>query len=193
MFQMMGVFAEFERATIQERVRAGMARAKAEGVRLGRPKIQEQTEATIRRALKKKNRPGLINRQVSRRRRWHSPTGRRGNVNLQQADVCSSGQSGRDILGATITPRDPLRTSWARLLCNAHAPSTREKPFGPGPRFRERKPLIAHSETLTGVAACSRADDGAVSPARKRRRILSVAVRSKVGPTTPFPPEDHPG
>jgi DNA invertase Pin-like site-specific DNA recombinase len=28
MFQMMGVFAEFERAMIQERVRAGLARAK---------------------------------------------------------------------------------------------------------------------------------------------------------------------
>src|SRR5262249_26853665 len=31
MFQMMGVFAEFERAMIQERVRAGLARAKGEG------------------------------------------------------------------------------------------------------------------------------------------------------------------
>jgi DNA invertase Pin-like site-specific DNA recombinase len=37
MFQMMGVFAEFERAMIQERVRAGLARAKGEGKRLGRP------------------------------------------------------------------------------------------------------------------------------------------------------------
>jgi Resolvase, N terminal domain len=36
MFQMMGVFAEFERAMIQERVRAGLARAKSEGKRLGR-------------------------------------------------------------------------------------------------------------------------------------------------------------
>jgi DNA invertase Pin-like site-specific DNA recombinase len=31
MFQMMGVFAEFERAIIQERVRAGLARTKSEG------------------------------------------------------------------------------------------------------------------------------------------------------------------
>jgi hypothetical protein len=36
MFQMLGVFAEFERAMIQERVRAGLARAR-EGKRLGRP------------------------------------------------------------------------------------------------------------------------------------------------------------
>jgi len=31
MFEMLGVFAEFERAMIQERVKARMARAKAEG------------------------------------------------------------------------------------------------------------------------------------------------------------------
>ena len=37
MFQMMGVFAEFERAMIAERVRAGLARARGEGKRLGRP------------------------------------------------------------------------------------------------------------------------------------------------------------
>jgi DNA invertase Pin-like site-specific DNA recombinase len=37
MFQMMGVFAEFERAMIQERVRAGLARARDEGKTLGRP------------------------------------------------------------------------------------------------------------------------------------------------------------
>jgi DNA invertase Pin-like site-specific DNA recombinase len=35
MFQMMGVFVEFERAMIQERVRAGIARANCEGKRLG--------------------------------------------------------------------------------------------------------------------------------------------------------------
>jgi hypothetical protein len=33
----MGVVAEFERAMIQERVRAGLARARSEGKRLGRP------------------------------------------------------------------------------------------------------------------------------------------------------------
>ena len=37
LFQMMGVFAEFERAMLQERVRAGLKRAKSEGKRLGRP------------------------------------------------------------------------------------------------------------------------------------------------------------
>ena len=41
MFQMMGVFAEFERAIIRERVKAGIARARAEGVKLGRKSIEE--------------------------------------------------------------------------------------------------------------------------------------------------------
>jgi DNA invertase Pin-like site-specific DNA recombinase len=59
MFQVMGVFAEFERAMIQERVRAGLARAKADGKQLGRPKIAERTERAVQAALKKKNRPGL--------------------------------------------------------------------------------------------------------------------------------------
>jgi DNA invertase Pin-like site-specific DNA recombinase len=37
MFQMLGVFGEFERAMIHERVMAGLARARAEGTQLGRP------------------------------------------------------------------------------------------------------------------------------------------------------------
>jgi DNA invertase Pin-like site-specific DNA recombinase len=53
MFQMMGVFAEFERAIIQERVRAGLARVKAEGKTLGRPRIEAGMEAAIRTALLK--------------------------------------------------------------------------------------------------------------------------------------------
>ncbi len=48
MFQMMGVFAEFERAMIQERVKAGLARAKSDGTRLGRPPLsQEQREEVL--------------------------------------------------------------------------------------------------------------------------------------------------
>jgi len=52
MFQMMGVFAEFERAMIQERVRAGLKRAKAEGKALGRPRLDPELEAQIISALK---------------------------------------------------------------------------------------------------------------------------------------------
>lgn len=47
MFQMMGVFAEFERSMISERVKAGLARAKSNGKTLGRPKVAPRIEAQI--------------------------------------------------------------------------------------------------------------------------------------------------
>ncbi len=47
MFQMMGVFAEFERSMISERVKAGLARTKAKGTKLGRPMASAKTEAQI--------------------------------------------------------------------------------------------------------------------------------------------------
>src|SRR5260370_41015709 len=51
MFQMMGVFAEFERAMIQERVNAGLARAKPAGTVLGRPRVAGDVEAVVRASL----------------------------------------------------------------------------------------------------------------------------------------------
>lgn len=52
LFGMMGVFAEFERGMIQERVRSGLARAKKHGTKsgraIGRPTTSPETEASIR-------------------------------------------------------------------------------------------------------------------------------------------------
>ena len=48
MFQMMGVFAEFERSMISERVKSGLARAKSNGKTLGRPKVSAEVEDQIR-------------------------------------------------------------------------------------------------------------------------------------------------
>lgn len=53
MFQMMGVFAEFERAMIVERVKAGLARARSQGKRLGRPSLSADKERVVRRFLTK--------------------------------------------------------------------------------------------------------------------------------------------
>jgi DNA invertase Pin-like site-specific DNA recombinase len=44
---MLGVFAEFERAIIRERVMAGLARAKAQGKPIGRPKVNGQVEKKV--------------------------------------------------------------------------------------------------------------------------------------------------
>ncbi len=51
LFQMLGVFAEFERAMIRERVMAGLARAKAQKIQLGRPRVSPEVEGGIREAL----------------------------------------------------------------------------------------------------------------------------------------------
>ena len=48
---MMGVFAEFERAMIVERVKAGLSRARSQGKRLGRPSLAADKEDAVRRLL----------------------------------------------------------------------------------------------------------------------------------------------
>jgi DNA invertase Pin-like site-specific DNA recombinase len=59
MFGMMGVFAEFERSMIQERVRAGIARAKSQGTRSGKPIGRPRTSATVERQIASSLRQGI--------------------------------------------------------------------------------------------------------------------------------------
>jgi len=48
MFQMVGVFSEFERSMISERVKLGLNRVRSKGIKLGRPtKIDEETKVEI--------------------------------------------------------------------------------------------------------------------------------------------------
>jgi DNA invertase Pin-like site-specific DNA recombinase len=51
LFQMLGVFAEFERAIIANRIIAGQARAKAKGVKFGRPPLPPIHLDKVRRGL----------------------------------------------------------------------------------------------------------------------------------------------
>jgi len=55
LFQMLGVFAEFERPIITERIHAGIARARAKGTKSGKPigraRIDTKTETAIRVSL----------------------------------------------------------------------------------------------------------------------------------------------
>ena len=48
MFQILGVFAEFERGVIRERVNAGLARARANGTKLGRRRVKPSIEQRIK-------------------------------------------------------------------------------------------------------------------------------------------------
>jgi DNA invertase Pin-like site-specific DNA recombinase len=45
--QLLAMIAEFERARLQERIKAGLARAKAQGKRLGRPRIKPAPIALV--------------------------------------------------------------------------------------------------------------------------------------------------
>lgn len=73
MFQLCGAFAEFERGMIQERVKAGLQRAKAQGKTLGRPKVPEKTIAKVKELFERgvsfrkiANEVGLHHKTVSR-------------------------------------------------------------------------------------------------------------------------------
>ena len=73
MFQLCGAFAEFERGMIQERVKAGLQRAKAQGKTLGRPKVPEKTIRKVKELFERgvsfrkiANEVGLHHKTVSR-------------------------------------------------------------------------------------------------------------------------------
>ena len=53
LFQMLSVFAEFEREMIRERVVAGLERTKSKGTRLGRPKLDYSVRRKIEIAMRK--------------------------------------------------------------------------------------------------------------------------------------------
>ena len=52
-FHLTGAFAEVERTMIRPRIKAGLKRAIAQGVKLGRPKIDSATERKVRKQLAK--------------------------------------------------------------------------------------------------------------------------------------------
>ncbi len=74
MFQMLGVFSEFERAMIQERVRAGLERARARGRRLRRPPALSRRQ---QRQLRQDRDAGMSLRVLARKYGTTAPTVRR--------------------------------------------------------------------------------------------------------------------
>ena len=65
MYQMLGVFVEFERAMIRERVMAGLARARKEGTRLGRKRLEDTDPKKTARILAMRARGAGVRRIAS--------------------------------------------------------------------------------------------------------------------------------
>lgn len=72
-FQITAVFAEFERDLIRERVKSGLANARAKGVRLGRPAISGRKAGEIKDLAAQ----GMNKRQIARQLRIDDKTVRK--------------------------------------------------------------------------------------------------------------------
>jgi DNA invertase Pin-like site-specific DNA recombinase len=86
MFQMLGVFAQFEHALIRERVLAGLARARSNGTRLGRPTLPTEKVSAIKDALA----AGTGTRRIARDLRVGVGTVLRVKARLASVDAGSS-------------------------------------------------------------------------------------------------------
>src|SRR5262249_42173277 len=141
MFQMLGVFAEFERSIIQERVRAGLQRAKREGKRLGRPPIADKLAERIRAALA----GGMSGRKTAAKFAVNPSTVQRVAHPFQGADHTSVAGAAQ----ANKGPRPAGSIGW-----NASRPGVSGRP--PGGRARENRKFIQApspeiwSETISG-------------------------------------------
>lgn len=72
----LATLAKQERIRLSERVKAGLDRARAEGKRLGRPKLPDATITEIRRL----HRQGISKREITRRVRYIDTKGRRRKI-----------------------------------------------------------------------------------------------------------------
>ena len=81
MFQMCGAFAEFERGMIQERVKAGLARAVAQGTKLGAPTVPTKIQAKAQEMYE----VGMSFRKIGRELDIHHATVKKYVLNEGQA------------------------------------------------------------------------------------------------------------
>ncbi len=74
MFQMLGVFAEFEREIIAERIHAGLARAREQGTKSGKPIGRPRTSRVRRRSVVQAREAGESIRQIAGELRMSTAT-----------------------------------------------------------------------------------------------------------------------
>jgi DNA invertase Pin-like site-specific DNA recombinase len=81
MIQMASVFGEQERSILRSRVLAGLERVRAQGGKLGRPKVSPDIENAIRKHLTTGNGIFKVAALAGRRRERHGAAGEEGNGN----------------------------------------------------------------------------------------------------------------
>jgi DNA invertase Pin-like site-specific DNA recombinase len=101
-FHVIGSFAEFERDVIVERVKAGLANARAKGKRLGRPVRDPGVEARVQ-TLKRSE--GLSLRQIAAREGL-SPSGVRKMLKRAETAVGAADATGRQ--AAAVSSREAI-------------------------------------------------------------------------------------
>jgi DNA invertase Pin-like site-specific DNA recombinase len=120
MFQMMGVSAEFERAMIQERVGAGLARAKDERKTLGRrlsvPRYRRATRACTRSPPVSVSAPA---RCSASRQRWRHRCLKIASLTLSK-DVNMKKRFGGETLSRFVAPMAHYWLRQKRLSCLSH-------------------------------------------------------------------------
>jgi DNA invertase Pin-like site-specific DNA recombinase len=124
MFQMLGVFSEFERSIIRSRVKAGMARARIHGTKSGNPigqqPLPKHKVAMIRAELQKGT--GIIKTAVVRNRRLGGAAHQARDGGLTRLIVANAPHHPPGRPGGNGCRRDahPSAASCAGRACPAH-------------------------------------------------------------------------
>jgi hypothetical protein len=185
MLQMMGVFAEFERAMIRERVLAGLARARQAGTHLGR-KFTEDTRGRrgrrIVRSSRHRRHPGFLG--VSRNFRHRHDCFSRGARSRSPARTHATGRQqaaarAAGLLAGSVRALDSCRArSWPFPLERRRAPLATRRLLVHG-RGRLRPGTMVHAGEQVFLLSHSHPDrphPACYSAARSRMLKLSMGA-----------------
>ena len=103
MFQMVGVFAEFERSMIQERVKAGIAVARRKGQKWGRPTVKKSVVRKVARFLEE----GLTIRKTAKK--VQTSTGTVNKVKKAIIEVKTGGPPDKSLERLTNILKDEIK------------------------------------------------------------------------------------
>lgn len=171
MFGLLGLFAEFEREMVRERVSAGLARARAQGKRLGRPPTTPARLARVRALLDE----GRGVREAARLLRVSAAT-----VSKVRREMLAEAEGDGPVVGTSAPRRAegaaPQRGGEGRRATACRA--TRIGGVGPPPWPTTTSP---HQRRRRHRCIVARRSDGGDHPGRPRRRREARDERDRLG------------